>query len=693
MHHKYPNVFSPIRIGPVEIPNRFYSSPHVQPMTTAEGAPTQDLIEYILERIRGGVGLVNLSMTLPHRCNLVQPSPAHDPNMPALRALSDAIHGEDGRIFAELYYWWGRAGQWQTLSPPSVSMGPSQVQFHHLGRGMTTREMTVAEIDRMVAVYGKATANLRETGYDGIMLHAAHGAQIEHFMSPYFNRRTDDYGGSFENRMRFPMQVLREVREHAGDTMAVGMRLNCDELLKGGYSTDEAYRMVEWFRREGLVDFFDLDIAIEPNQFHLGMAPVFVKEHQYVPYVRAVRGAAGDLPVLSVLGRLTSIADAENALAEGLCDMVGAARALIAEPNLVNYARDGKEDRTRTCIACNWCMSSLVEGAQSCTINPAAWRERFWGQGSITLAQKRCKVVVVGGGPGGMEAARVSALRGHDVVLMESRDDLGGALALWAMVPGRETYGKSIDWWKREIADLGIDVRLGTKATAEAILAEKPDAVILATGAQYCAQGNSHFLDQPIPGSDQAIVCTPDDVLLGLVEPRGKVVIQDGEGTHAGVGVAEFLAGRGGEVELLTPYFSPVSARIDAQFETRFIMKRLRDAGVAISASTYIREIGEGEVTVYDVYSEEERVIGGVDKVVLATGRVSNNSLEKELEGKVDQFFAIGDAAAARVWAAASFEGHKFARLVGEPGAPSTIGDVYFDNNDPTLAPVLTGAE
>ena len=174
--------------------------------------------------------------------------------MPALRALSDAIHGEDGRIFAELYYWWGRAGQWQTLSPPSVSMGPSQVQFHHLGRGMTTREMTVAEIDRMVAVYGKATANLRETGYDGIMLHAAHGAQIEHFMSPYFNRRTDDYGGSFENRMRFPMQVLREVREHAGDSMAVGMRLNCDELLKGGYSTDEAYRMVERFRREGLVD-------------------------------------------------------------------------------------------------------------------------------------------------------------------------------------------------------------------------------------------------------------------------------------------------------------------------------------------------------------------------------------------------------------------------------------------------------
>ena len=688
MHPKYPHVFSPIKLGPVEIANRFYVSPHVQPMTSAEGAPTQDVIDYMVERIRGGCGLINLSMTLPHRVNLVQPSPAADQNMPGLRALADAVHAEGGRIFAELYYWWGRPGSWQTLSPPSVSMGPSMVQFHHLGRSMTTREMTASEIAAMVGVYGKATANLREAGYDGIMLHAAHGAQIEHFMSPYFNRRTDEYGGSFENRMRFPTQVLREVRENAGDAMAVGMRLNCDELLKGGYSTDEAYRIVEKFKGDGLVDFFDLDIAIEPNQFHLGMAPVFVKEHQYVPYVRAVRDAAGDTPVLSVLGRLTSIADAESALAEGLCDMVGAARALIAEPNLVNLARDGKEDRTHTCIACNWCMSSLVEGAQSCTINPAAWRERFWGADSFSPAQQRSKVVVVGGGPGGLEAARVSALKGHDVVLMEARQELGGALALWARIPGRETYAKSIDWWKREVEELGVDIRLGTEATAASILAEAPDAVIVAAGAQYCSAGNSHFLDQPIPGHDYAIVCSPDDILLGKVEPRGKVVIQDAEGTHAGVGLAELLAGRGLDVELLTPYFSPVSARVDAQFETGFIMKRLRSVGVAVSASTYIREIGERDVTVYDVYSEDERVIGDVDTVVLSTGRVSRNELEKALEGKVDQLFVIGDAAAARVWAAASFEGHKFARYIGEPGAPKTIGEVYFADNDPVLAPV-----
>ncbi|MCB2077850.1 MAG: FAD-dependent oxidoreductase [Novosphingobium sp.] len=687
-HPKYPNVFRPIRLGPVEIPNRFYMSPHVQPMTTARRAPTQDVIRYFEERIRGGCRLIMLSMTIPTRVNSVQPAPDDVGNIPALRALSDAIHAAGGKIFAELFYWWGRSGSWQPLSPPAPSMGPSMVQFQHLGKGMTTREMTHGEIDRMVEVYGKSAANLRQAGFDGIMLHAAHGAQIEHFMSPYFNRRDDAYGGSFENRMRFPGRVFEAVRQYVSDSMAVGMRLNCDELLSGGYSTDEARRIVAHFAGSGAIDFVDLDIAIEPNQFHLGMAPVFVEEHAYIPYVRAVRDGAGGVPVLSVLGRLTSVADGEKALAEGLCDMVGAARAWIAEPNLVQNAHDGLEDRGRTCIACNWCMSSLVEGAQTCTINPAAWRERYWGHGSITPATKPCRVVIVGAGPGGLEAARVSAMRGHDVTLIEASERLGGALALWSELPGRQTYAMAIDWWAAELAGLGVDIRLGTTATAGSILSEKPDAVILATGAQYNAEGQSHFSDQPIEGHDRSIVCRPEDILLGKVRSTGKVVVLDAEGMHTGAGVAEVLAKAGADVELLTPYPSPLSARVDAQFETRFIMKSMKEAGVRISPSTYIRRITESAVTAYDVDTGQDRSIADVAAVVLSTGRVSVNALEKQLEGKVTQLFAIGDAAAARVWAAASFEGHKFARYIGEPGAPSTIGDVYFDDTDPELAPV-----
>lgn len=688
VHSRYPHVFSPIRLGPVEVPNRFYLSPHVQPMTTAQRAPTEDVISYFRERIRGGCRLIMLSMTIPHRVNSVQPAPDDVANIPALRALAEGIHAEGGKIFAELFYWWGRSGSWQPLSPPAPSMGPSMVQFHHLGRGMTTREMSRDEIARMVAVYGRSTANLRDAGFDGIMLHAAHGAQIEHFMSPYFNRRTDEYGGSFANRMRFATEVFGEVRRNVSDGMAVGMRLNCDELLSGGYSTDEARSIVSHFAGSGMIDFVDLDIAIEPNQFHLGMAPVFVAEHAYVPYVRAVRSGAGSVPVLSVLGRLTSVADGEKALADGLCDMVGAARAWIAEPNLVRHAHDGEEHRSRTCIACNWCMSSLVEGAQTCTINPSAWRERFWGSDSFSPAPRRCRVIVVGGGPGGLEAARVSALRGHEVTLIEARDRLGGALALWATLPGRAAYASSIDWWQAELDRLGVTIRLGERATAAEILAAAPDAVIVATGAEYCAAGESHYRDQPIPGHDAPNVHRPEDVLLGKVAPRGRIVVLDGEGMHTGAGLAEVLAAEGADVSLLTPYRSPLSARVEAQFETGFIMKSLKQAGVRIEPSTWVSAIAGGTVTAFDVDTGQERTIAGVDAVILATGRLSINALERELEGRVPQLFVIGDAAAARVWAAAGFEGHKFARCIGEPGAPATIGEAYFTDNAPEVAPV-----
>jgi 2,4-dienoyl-CoA reductase-like NADH-dependent reductase (Old Yellow Enzyme family) len=688
MHPRYPKVFSPILLGPVEVANRFYLSPHVQPMTTAQRAPTKDVIRYFVERIRGGCRLIMLSMTIPLRVNSVQPAPDDPANIPALAALAEAVHAEGGRIFAELFYWWGRSGTWQPLSPQAPSMAASQMQFHHLGRGMTTREMSRREIRLMTEAYGVSAANLRTAGFDGIMLHAAHGAQIEQFMSPYFNRREDEYGGSFANRMRFATEVFDTVRANAGIGMAVGMRLNCDELLAGGYSTDEARAIVAHFAQGGLIDFVDLDIAIEPNQFHLGMAPAFVPEHAYVPYVRAVRGGAGALPVLSVLGRLTSVADGEAALASGLCDMVGAARAWIAEPDLVRLAEEGNEDRGRTCIACNWCMSSLVEGAQTCTINPAAWRERYWGRDSFSPAPRARRLVVVGAGPGGLEAARVAALRGHRVTLIEAQDRIGGALALWATLPGRETYAKAIAWWGGELARLGVDVRLGCQADAALVLAEAPDAVILATGARSCREGRSHFRDQPIAGHDLPFVLAPEDVLRGTATPSGRVLVLDAEGQHTGAGVAEHLTGRGSQVELLTPYPTPLSARVDAQFETRFIMKALKQAGVKISPATYIEEIAPGAVTVSDVDTGERRTIAGIDAVVLATGRVSDNALERALEGQVEQLFVIGDAAAARMWAAATFEGHKFARLVGEPGAPATIGEAYFGVTDPSFAPV-----
>ncbi len=683
MSHKYSRVFSPIRLGPVDIENRFYCSPHAIPLSTPRGAPTEDFIAYCEARVRGGCGLIMVSMSVPQRGRGVQPTPHIEENIPALRMLADAVHGAGGKFIVELWYHWARPGKWDPLSPPAPALGPSAAQFNLFGRRSATREMSTAEIRHMIDAVRDSTRNLREAGFDGVMLHASHGAILEQFLSPYFNRRSDEYGGTLENRMRLLRESLTAAREACGERMAVGMRLNCDELLTGGYDTRESYQILKRTVQARLVDFVDLDVAVEPDQFHIGMPSVFVQPHVYRPYVEAVRGAAGNIPVLSVLGRLTSVADGEAALASGVCDMVGAARALLAEPNLVKNAREGNESRSRTCIACNWCMAAVYDGAQSCTINPSSYRERGWG--TVVPAPRRSRVVIVGAGPAGLEAARICALRGHAVVLFESRSSTGGALTLWARLPGREFYQKAIDWWDAEVRHLGVELRLGREATASHILDERPDAVILATGARYCASGRSNHRDLDIPGYDSDFVYSPEEILLDQARPSGKVLALDAEGLHTGVGIAEMLALAGADVEYLTPFFEPVSPRVVASLELPLIMKRLRAAGVRISPSAYISRIGDHEVTVSDVYSQRETIIRDVDAVILSTGRLAVNHLEKELTGKVAQLFAVGDALAPRMWASASYEGHKFARYIGELDAPRSVADVYFRQDDPGL--------
>jgi pyruvate/2-oxoglutarate dehydrogenase complex dihydrolipoamide dehydrogenase (E3) component len=214
--------------------------------------------------------------------------------------------------------------------------------------------------------------------------------------------------------------------------------------------------------------------------------------------------------------------------------------------------------------------------------------------------------------------------------------------------------------------------------SAADILREKPDAVLVATGSRYSASGHSAFLDVDIPGHDRDFVYRPEDILLGAARPSGQIVLLDGEGTHASAGVAEVLASAGAAVEYLTPGFSPLSARVVESQESRFVMQRLKQAGVTFSPSTYIRSIGDHEITVYDVFTEQERLIRGVDALVLSTGRVPVDALARELEAKVSQLFTVGDALAVRPFAAAAYEGHKFARYIGEHNAPTTFSEAYF---------------
>ena len=682
MHPKYPNVFSPIRLGPVELPNRYFFAPHGSALS-AGSKPLDDLTAYSAERVRdGGCGLVVVALAIHERGRTRQPSPHPSENIAAFRAMTDGIHAAGGKIFGETLYHWGGAGFWQPLSPPAPAFGPSVRHFAYGGRGWSTRAMNREEIAAMIGAMRDTAAHMAEAGFDGIMLHASHAALIAQFLSPYFNERTDEYGGSLENRMRFLVEALQAVREGGGAQFAVGMRFNCDEQVEGGYGTDTAFEIVRLLCERGLLDYVDLDVGLEPQQFHHGMPTGFEPKQYYRPFVEKVRAAAGQVPVLSVLGNITDMADADAAIVAGVCDMVGSARQLIAEPRFVQNAGSGQEHLNRTCFACNWCTAAGGDGAQGCAINPASYRDRLWGEDSFKPAPKICKVVIVGGGPGGMEAARVAARRGHAVTLFESRARLGGALSLWADLPGREHYGTAVDWWARELARLGVDVRLGIEATAEEVLAEAPDAVIVASGACYSRGGRSITRDADIPGHDLPFVLRPEEVLLGGARPGGKVFLFDAEGYHTGTGIAEILASAGADVQFVTASYSPVSSRNTDNWEERYIVRRMKESGVRLRPSTWLRKIEPGAVTLFDIHTEAESR-EPADAVILATARMPIDGIARELEGKVAQLFTIGDALAARMLAAAPYEGQKFARLIGETGAPASIAKAWFGLDDP----------
>ena len=330
----------------------------------------------------------------------------------------------------------------------------------------------------------------------------------------------------------------------------------------------------------------------------------------------------------------------------------------------------------------------MGDGAFGCTINPASYRERMWGVSSFKPAAQSARVIVIGGGPAGMEAARVAALKGHEVTLLEARERLGGALALWAELPAFAIYREAIGWWERELVRLRVTVLKAKAATAESVLALRPDAAIVATGAEFCRAGRSGCLDQPIPGAERPHVLTPEDILEGGKRPKGRVVLLDGEGTHASSGVAELLAREGAQVIMLSPQYAPYSMRLTDTFESEFVAERLAAANVDFRAATWARAIGERDVLAYAVFGGREETITNVDAVVLATGRQCVDGLAAQLEGKVAQLFTIGDALCVRPWATATYEGQKFARLVGEPGAPRTVGEEYFRPDDPAVYPV-----
>jgi 2,4-dienoyl-CoA reductase-like NADH-dependent reductase (Old Yellow Enzyme family)/thioredoxin reductase len=671
----YPHLFEPIRIGAVEIRNRLYMTAHglgyavPDPEMPGYSIPSDRHIAYYEERARGGIGLIIQESTVPHPSSqgsafgyqtATVAAAFAEKNIPHFARVADAVHRHGARLFIQLWHGGHHADpRWHPGGPRRPLISASDVPA--VEAYSIPRAASLEEIRSIIDGFAQSARNAKAAGYDGVEIQGAHSALIEQFLSPFYNKRQDAYGGSPENRLRFALELLEAVRGAVGPEMAVGFRLNTDELLPGGLGEEECADIVRRLDETGRVDFLDLDIGTM-HTAPLMIAASFVPKLPAEDFIAAIRPAIKRAAMLGCPGRLVDPADAERLIAEGKMDMVGAARAHIAEPEFARWAKAGRPDKIRPCIACNHCLEGILSGV-ACVINPATGREAAWGTQHIDPASTRKRVVVVGGGLAGMEAARIAALRGHEVRLMERHPRLGGALNLMAELPGRDVVAEVPRWYERELQALGVERQLNQEATAESILATHPDAVILATGARFERTGITGFIAESIPGWDRPFVYTPEQVLESKIDCGDRVVILDEEGQSTAVGLAEKLATEGAKVDIVTRW-QLVAPRLQANGQFAWVLTRLYANGVTLRPNHYIKRIGDRTVTLFNIFSNEELEIEDISAVLLVGSKRPDGDLAGALRGRVAELHVIGDAATPRTLFEAGYEAQTAARLL-----------------------------
>lgn len=496
-------VFEPIQIAGCTVPNRVVRTAHATRI--GEGFMNDNLIAYHERRARGGCGLTILEILGVHETSLA-PLNMLDPSLDEGYAkLMEAVTPHGMAVFQQVWHA-GHNGATLDGGPP---WGPSPVA-NPLGADVPI-PMTKMMIDEIVECYAAACARCEKAGLHGAEIHGAHGYLIQQFLSPNINKREDDYGGSFENRMRFMLEVMRAVQAATGDDFAVGIRLAPD-LTNGGVEVEDNIRAAKMLEAEDLVDFVNVSLG-NYNSFPKmigGMhEPVGYEVPTALPITERVK-----VPTI-ITGRFRTLEEVDQAIRNGEADLIGMTRAHIADPDIVKKTEAGTVEQIRPCIACNQgCVGGLFAGRLGCAVNPETGNELVLDQ--ISEAEDTKRIVVVGGGLAGMEAARVAALRGHDVILFEAQPDLGGTINIAAKLPTRHGIADIATWLEAEIYRLGVDVRLSTLAGKDDIMAENPDAVIIAAGSLPRMDGlqNSNP-GEPIEGVDAPHVLSSMDLLIG----------------------------------------------------------------------------------------------------------------------------------------------------------------------------------
>ena len=530
----YDALLQPLTIKNMTVRNRVISSSH-GPGYVVDGRPTERLIRYHAEKAKGGIGLTQVGASA---VSLDSPSGDYgiirltdDSIVDHLRPLVDAVHAHGAAVMIQLIHM-GRRMRWD--GEHWVSLIAPTVSRERVLRGFP-KEMEDFDYRRVIDDFAQAARRCKAAGFDGIEVHGAGLHLIDQHWSPLVNKRTDEYGGGFENRMRFGVEVFEAIREEVGDGYVVGTRISGDEMIEGGSTPEECLDIARYYTERGLVDFLSvLGGSSTTHRHYAAFIPnMSLPPAPFLYLASAMRQEVG-VPIFHAQ-RIMDLPTAARAVAEGHVDLACMTRAHIADPHMVRKLTEGREEDIRPCVGASYCVNRVGIGQDAlCMYNVATSREEHIPH-EHARAPARRKVVVVGAGPGGLEAARVAGERGHDVVLFEAAEETGGQLALAARVPWREALAGASRWQEAQARKHGVDIRLGTEATAEAVLAADPDVVILATGGRP-SKGD-------IAGVELAV--TTWDVLAGTVAPGENVLVYDDSGRYPAVSAVEVLAGRG----------------------------------------------------------------------------------------------------------------------------------------------------